>query len=332
MIFCSNVFAIANYTLPSNVLLAPMAGVTDTPWRLLCQEWGAGLTSSEMLIANSAHWDTEKSRLRVSKPTASQVPHSVQIVGSEPDMMAESAKQAMAYGADIIDINMGCPAKKVCKKAAGSALLKDEALVEKILLAVTSAVSVPVTLKIRTGWDDTNKNAKRIAKIAQQSGIQALAIHGRTRACRFVGEVEYETIAEVKSAVTIPVIANGDIDSIEKALWVKNYTQADALMIGRGVQGRPWFFQQVIAALKGEEAYEPSYSEKLTIIADHIKALHQFYGERKGLGFARKHMGFYLEQLAVGERKADFNRLPDTETQLQFIDALRDDFVKGNVA
>lgn len=332
MIFCSNVFAIADYTLPSNVLLAPMAGVTDTPWRLLCQEWGAGLTSSEMLIANSAHWNTEKSRLRVSKPTASQVPHSVQIVGSEPDIMAESARQAVEYGADIIDINMGCPAKKVCKKAAGSALLKDEVLVEQILLAVTSAVSIPVTLKIRTGWDIANKNAVRIAQIAQQSGIKALAIHGRTRACRFVGEVEYETIAEVKAAVKIPVIANGDIDSVEKALWVKHYTQADALMIGRGVQGRPWFFQQVIAALTGQEAKEPSNTEKLSIIKKHIEALHQFYGARKGLGFARKHVGFYLEHLAVGERKIDFNRLPDTDTQMQFIDALRNDFIKGNVA
>lgn len=325
-------FAIADYTLPSNVLLAPMAGVTDTPWRMLCQEWGAGLTSSEMLIANSAHWDTEKSRLRVSKPQSSQVPHSVQIVGSEPDMMAESAQQALQYGADIIDINMGCPAKKVCKKAAGSALLKDEQLVEKILLAVTSAVNVPVTLKIRTGWDNDNKNALRIARIAEQSGIQALAIHGRTRACRFVGEVEYDTIAEVKAAVSIPVIANGDIDSIEKALWVKHYTQADALMIGRGVQGRPWFMRQVVAALQGQQILEPEVAQKLAIIKRHISALHQFYGAKKGLGFARKHMGFYLEHLAVGERKTYFNRLPSTDMQLQFIDALQEDFTKGNVA
>lgn len=332
MFFCSAVFAIANYTLPSNVLLAPMAGVTDTPWRLLCQSWGAGLTSSEMLIANSAHWDTEKSRLRVSKPKASQVPHSVQIVGSDPDMMAESARQAVNYGADIIDINMGCPAKKVCKKAAGSALLKDEALVEQILTAVTAAVSIPVTLKIRTGWDTTEKNAVRIAKIAQQSGIQALAIHGRTRACRFVGEVEYDTIAEVKAVVSIPVIANGDINSTEKALWVKQYTQADALMIGRGAQGRPWFFQQLIAALNGESFSEPSYLDKLTIIKNHLIALHHFYGDRRALGFARKHMGFYLEHLAMSEQKSIFNRLLSTDAQLQFIDALREDYLKGNVA
>lgn len=325
-------FAIANYTLPSNVLLAPMAGVTDTPWRLLCQEWGAGLTSSEMLIANSAHWHTEKSRLRVGKPEAMQVPHSVQIVGSEPEMMAESARQALHYGAEIIDINMGCPAKKVCKKAAGSALLKDERLVEQILTAVVAAVPIPVTLKIRTGWDADSKNAVTIAKIAEQAGIRALAIHGRTRACRFVGEVEYETITEVKAATTLPIIANGDIDSVEKALWVKQYTQADALMLGRGVQGRPWLFQQIIAAQAGQIIADPDNAQKIDIIERHIKALHQFYGERKGLGFARKHMGFYLEHLQASEKRTDFNRLLDAQSQLVFIDQLREELIKGNVA
>src|SRR5690554_2470908 len=222
-----------------------MAGVTDTPWRLICQTWGAGLTTSEMLIANSAHWHSDKSRLRLAKPEQMQVPHSIQIVGSDVELMAESARQAVEYGADIVDINMGCPAKKVCKKAAGSALLKDELLVAQILQAVVAAVNVPVTLKIRTGWDLEHRNAVKIACIAEQVGIQALAIHGRTRACRFHGEVEYETIAEVKSRVGIPVIANCDIDSVEKALWVKAYTHADALMVGRAVQGRPWFIQQL---------------------------------------------------------------------------------------
>lgn len=309
-----------------------MAGVTDTPWRLICQAWGAGLTTSEMLIANSAHWQSDKSRLRLAKPDNMLVPHSIQIVGSDIELMAESARQAVDYGADIVDINMGCPAKKVCKKAAGSALLKDEPLVAQILHAVVSAVNVPVTLKIRTGWDVEQRNALTIAQIAEDVGIQALAIHGRTRACRFHGEIEYDTIAEVKSRIRIPVIANGDIDSVEKALWVKSYTQADALMVGRGVQGRPWLIQQIAAALQGETIEEPAGLEKLLVIRQHIAALHEFYGERKGLGFVRKHMQAYLEHLELSHYRAEFNQITDATTQLQFVDSLCEHFTKGKAA
>jgi len=309
-----------------------MAGVTDTPWRLICQDWGAGLTTSEMLIANSAHWESDKSRLRLAKPEQMQVPHSIQIVGGDVALMAESARQAVLYGAEIIDINMGCPAKKVCKKAAGSALMKDELLVAQILQAVVAAVTVPVTLKIRTGWDLEHRNAVTVAYIAEQAGIQALAIHGRTRACRFHGEIEYETIAEVKSRISIPVIANGDIDSVEKALWVKAYTQADALMVGRTVQGRPWLIQQIAAALQGATAEEPSVQQKLQVMREHIQALHQFYGERKGLGFVRKHMQAYLEHLQLSHYRAQFNQITDATTQLQFVDSLCEHFTKGKAA
>lgn len=309
-----------------------MAGVTDTPWRLICQEWGAGLTSSEMLIANSALWHSEKSRLRVLKPQDSRVPHSIQIVGGDPELMAQSAQEAVAYGAEIIDINMGCPAKKVCKKAAGSALLQDEKLVEQILKAVVAAVDLPVTLKIRTGWDEAHRNALTIAKIAEQAGIQALAIHGRTRACRFVGEVEYETIAKVKQSISIPVIANGDIDSVEKALWVKHYTQADGLMIGRGAQGRPWFFKQLIDALQSRTIEEPALNQKIAVITQHIEALHHFYGEQRGLGFARKHMGFYLEHLGLLDYRASFNQLNSAVEQMAFVARLYDYFEEGKVA
>lgn len=308
-----------------------MAGVTDTPWRLICQRWGAGLTTSEMLIANSALWHSDKSRLRLSKPEQA-VPHSIQIVGSEPELMAESAREAVAYGADIVDINMGCPAKKVCKKAAGSALLKDEALVGQILDAVVAAVNVPVTLKIRTGWDDQQRNAVRIAQIAEQAGIQALAIHGRTRACRFNGEAEYDTIADVKSRVQLPVIANGDIDSVEKALWVKHHTGADALMLGRAVQGRPWLLAQVIDALAGQPVAEPELQQKLEDIAGHIRAIHRFYGDRKGIGFARKHMAAYLEHLQLSHYRTLFNQINDTAAQLMFIDRLGDYYTEGKAA
>lgn len=332
MFFCSIVLTIAHHKLPSQVLLAPMAGVTDTPWRLICQEWGAGLTTTEMLIANSALWDSEKSRLRLVKTKQNNLPYSVQIVGSDPLLMAESAKQAIAYGADIIDINMGCPAKKVCKKAAGSALLQDEPLVQAILHAVVNAVDIPVTLKIRTGWDVEHRNAVRIAKMAEQEGIQALAIHGRTRACRFMGNAEYDTIAEVKHQVGIPVIANGDIDSVEKALWVKQYTRADALMIGRGVQGRPWLIQAISMALQGEEYAEPSDNDKFLQIKAHIQALHQFYGARKGLGFARKHTACYLEHLKLSDYRAQFNQIKEASLQLQFFDNLQENLMTGKIA
>lgn len=309
-----------------------MAGVTDTPWRLICQHFGAGLTTSEMLIANSALWHSDKSRLRLSKPERMAVPHSIQIVGSEPVLMAQSAREAVAYGAEIVDINMGCPAKKVCKKAAGSALLKDENLVKDILAAVVGAVDVPVTLKIRTGWDEQNRNALTIARIAEDAGIKALAIHGRTRACRFNGHAEYDTIAAVKSAITIPVIANGDIDSVEKACWVKRHTGADAVMLGRAVQGQPWLIQQVVAALAGNTVDEPSVTEKMQCMRQHVEQLHDFYGEQKGLGFARKHMAFYLEHLQLSDYRSMFNQINDPAQQLSFIDSLAERYTEGKAA
>jgi len=231
--------AIGHYVLSSPVVLAPMAGVTDRPFRQLCRHFGAGLAVSEMVTSDMALWPTRKSQLRMEHD-GEDTPISVQIAGSDPAAMAAAAQRNVDGGAHIIDINMGCPAKKVCKRAAGSALLRDELLVEAILEAVVRAVDVPVTLKIRTGWSTEERNGERIARIAEASGIQLLAVHGRTRACRFEGVVEYDTIAAIKAAVKIPVLANGDIDSPEKAAAVLAYTGADGVMIGRAAQGRPW--------------------------------------------------------------------------------------------
>ena len=235
---------IGPYTLPNQLILAPMAGVTDQPFRQLCRRLGAGLVVSEMLASDTRLWSSRKSLLRLPHADDPE-PRSVQIVGGDPQMLAEAACANVAMGAQIIDINMGCPAKKVCNKAAGSALLQDELLVAQILERVVSAVDVPVTLKIRTGWDTQNRNGVRIAQIAEQSGIQALAVHGRTRAERFFGAAEYDTIAAIKHAVSIPVFANGDIDSPEKARQVLLHTGADALLIGRAAQGRPWIFREI---------------------------------------------------------------------------------------
>ena len=237
-------FQIGPHTIDSQVILAPMAGVTDLPFRRLCKRLGAGMVVSEMITADTRLWHTRKSSYRLQKDQNDSL-NVVQIAGGDPEMMAEAARVNAANGAHIIDINMGCPAKKVCNVAAGSALLKDEKKVAEILQAVVNAVDIPVTLKIRTGWDKENRNAVDIAKIAENSGIQALTIHGRTRECKFKGEVEYDTIAEVKSNIQIPVIANGDIDSPEKAKQVLDYTNADAIMIGRAAQGRPWIFREI---------------------------------------------------------------------------------------
>lgn len=319
--------AIGSYNLQSRVLLAPMAGVTDLPFRQLCQAYGAGLTTSEMVIAKTEHWASEKSRLRFMPTDNKAIPHSIQIVGGDAETLADAAMQASLGGAEIIDINMGCPAKKVCKKAAGSALLKDERLVADILQRVVASVAIPVTLKIRTGWDLDHRNAVTIAKIAQECGIQALAVHGRTRACRFVGEVEFETIAAVKQAINIPVFANGDITTVEDALTVAAFTQADGIMIGRGAQGQPWLIPQIIAAMEeGKTGWEPTFDQKRQCMLDHLNAIHQFYsefGDYKALGFARKHMSSYLERLNVEKitRKA-FNQLSSTEAQVAFIEQL----------
>ena len=308
---------IGPYKLDSPVLLAPMAGVTDQPFRRLCRKMGAGLTASEMISANSSLWQTKKTQYRM-KHSGEQSPRSVQIAGADPQMMAEAARFNVEHGAQIIDINMGCPAKKVCKKAAGSALLRNEKLVAEILREVVNAVSVPVTLKIRTGWDTQQRNAKAIALIAEQSGIKALAIHGRTRSCAYQGEAEYDTIAEVKQSVSIPIIANGDIDSPIKAQQVLKYTGADGVMIGRAAQGRPWIFKEINQfLLTGCTSAAPTLREQQLILLEHISELHTFYGEFSGLRIARKHVGWYLKQHDEEKQfRACFNRLTSAKQQL----------------
>lgn len=308
-------FTIGPYKINSKTILAPMAGVTDLPFRQLCREMGAGLVVSEMVASDPTTWSTRKSRLRIQfgdEPS----PRSVQIAGYDPQMMAEAAQFNVAQGAEIIDINMGCPAKKVCKRAAGSALLKDPELVEQILTAVVAAVDVPVTLKIRTGWDRQNRNATEIAKIAEQSGIQALAIHGRTKACRFVGEVEYDSIAKVVDAISIPVFANGDITSATQAEAVLNKTGASAVMIGRGAQGNPWIFQQINHYLAhGELLPQPSLEQVGKVMTRHLSDLHEFYGEVGGVRISRKHIGWYSRWLDDG--KAFTKIFNQHETRLQ---------------
>lgn len=287
-------FYIGPFGIDSATVLAPMAGVADQPFRDLCAREGAGLVVNEMLTSDTRLWSTKKSTARLQWG-AQRGPRTVQIAGSDPQQMAQAAQSSVAHGAQIVDINMGCPAKKVCNRAAGSALLKDEPLVQAILTAVVQAVAVPVTLKIRTGWDPAHKNAPRIAQMAQDIGIQALTIHGRTRACRFQGQAEYDTIAEVVQRVQIPVLANGDIDSPAKAQTVLRHTGAQAVMIGRAAQGNPWIFSTINAYLKfGQTRPAPSLQTVQTVILEHLEALHQFYGETQGCRIARKHFAWYL--------------------------------------
>ena len=270
-----------------------MAGVTDLPFRQLCKQLGAGMAVSEMVSSNSLLWGSKKTRRRAQHAGEIE-PKSVQIMGTEPQMMAEAARYNAEQGAQIIDINMGCPAKKVCNVLAGSALLRDEALVGQILEAVVNAVDVPVTLKIRTGWDQENRNAVQIGRIAESAGIQALAIHGRTRADQYKGEAEYDTIAEVKQHIGIPVIANGDISSPEKAKFVLDHTGADAVMIGRAAQGRPWIFREIDHYLQtGKKLPEPDITEIRNILLGHLHNLYHFYGEFTGVRVARKHISWY---------------------------------------
>ncbi|MEJ2142069.1 MAG: tRNA dihydrouridine synthase DusB [Gammaproteobacteria bacterium] len=284
---------IGPYKLANNLVLAPMAGVTDLPFRKLCRSMGAGLAVSEMVSSNSLLWGSEKTRRRANHDGETD-PRSVQIMGTDPQMMAQAAKFNAEKGAQIIDINMGCPAKKVCNVLAGSALMRDEKLVADILEAVVNAVDIPVTLKIRTGWDVQNRNAPTIARIAEDSGIQSLAIHGRTRADQYKGDAEYDTIADVKQQLNIPVIANGDISTPEKARFVLEYTNADAVMIGRAAQGRPWIFREVDHYLKtGEYLAEPSLQEIRDILIGHLNNLYDFYGEYAGVRIARKHISWY---------------------------------------
>ncbi|MFT7299627.1 MAG: tRNA-dihydrouridine synthase B [Porticoccus sp.] len=309
---------IGAHLLENRTIMAPMAGVTDFPFRQLCRQLGAGLAVSEMITADTSLWKSRKSQQRLVHRDETS-PRSVQIAGSIPAMMADAAQQNVTLGADIIDINMGCPAKKVCKRSAGSALLQDESLVQEILKAVVAAVDVPVTLKIRTGWDSENRNAVTIARIAEDSGISALAVHGRTRACKFIGHAEYDTIAAVVEAISLPVFANGDIHTPQQAKQVLDYTGAAAVMIGRGAQGNPWLFREINGYLEhGVIPSRPSLEELASTVSHHIQAIHQFYGEYLGIRIARKHVGWYVNALPSGRMFHQyFNQLDDPCQQKQ---------------
>jgi tRNA-dihydrouridine synthase B len=288
---------IGHHQIGGRVILAPMAGVTDRPFRILCRSLGAAMTESEMVTSDSGLWSTVKSRLRMDH-RGEPGPRVVQIAGSDPRTMAEAARMNADLGAEIIDINMGCPAKKVCRAEAGSALLADEDRVARILEAVTTAVQVPVTLKIRTGIDPKHRNGVRIAQIAEASGVSSLAVHGRTRDCAFRGSAEYVTIREIKRSVGIPVIANGDIDSPKAARRVLDFTGADAIMIGRAAQGRPWVFREIETYLTtGTLHKKPAIGETLAIMLSHLEALYDFYGEATGVRVARKHIKWFLASL-----------------------------------
>jgi tRNA-dihydrouridine synthase B len=308
---------IGPYRLAAPVVLAPMAGVTDKPFRQLCKALGAGLAVSEMTTSDPRLWQTDKSLHRMDH-AGEPDPISVQIAGYDPRMLADAARYNVDHGAQIVDINMGCPAKKVCNVYAGSALLQDETLVERIVTAVVKAVPVPVTLKIRTGWNRENRNGVRIAKIAEQAGIAALAVHGRTRADLYEGEAEYDTIAEIKANISIPVFANGDIDGPAKAKDVLARTGADAVMIGRAAQGRPWIFREIAAHLLGLPIpASPSRAEVGRILESHLSTLHAFYGEAKGVRIARKHIGWYCKDHPESAAfRAAINRVESVSEQL----------------
>ncbi len=311
---------IGQYELANNLILAPMAGVTDGPFRELCRKMGAGLAVSEMISSNPKVWNTHKSRTRMDDSFETGI-RSVQIAGSDPQLMADAAQFNVEQGAQIIDINMGCPAKKVNKKLAGSALLKEPDTVKEILKSVVNAVAVPVTLKIRTGWDPQHKNGVQIAKIAQDSGIQSLAVHGRTKACMFKGHAEYETIAKIKEAISIPVIANGDITNAFQAKRVLEITNADGIMIGRAAQGNPWIFAQIQKFIMDSAAPEtPSLAEQKDVITQHLAGIHRLYGDVTGVRIARKHIGWYLQNKPMGnEYRRKFNALDSADLQLELM-------------
>lgn len=316
---------IGPHRLANRLILAPMAGITDRPFRRLCRRYGAALAVSEMISANPELRHDRKTQRRADHRGESG-PRAVQILGNDPDHMAEAARINADGGADIIDINLGCPAKKVCNKAAGSALLRDETLVGRILEAVVRAVDLPVTVKIRTGWSPDQRNAEAIARIAENAGVKAIAVHGRTRACGFSGHAEYRTIRAVKAAVTIPVIANGDIDSPEKAATVLAETGADAVMLGRAVLGRPWLFDAVARHLEGRPATAtPPGTEIRDLILEHLNELYSFYGEYLGTRIARKHVRWYLEHRPCPPDFARTFNLQDTSAgQLALIASLFD--------
>lgn len=311
---------IGQYKLKNRIILAPMAGITDLPFRRLCATYGAALTVSEMMSTNPEVWHTEKSKLRLAYHQDVGI-NAVQIAGSDPEEMARAAQINVEYGAEIIDINMGCPAKKINRKMAGSALLQYPRLVETILQTVVKAVDVPVTLKIRTGWDKQNRNCLQIAKIAEQSGVCALSVHGRTKACKFEGEAEYDSIKAIKQQVRIPVIANGDIDSVQKAKFVLDYTGADAIMIGRAALGNPWIFSEISQALQSDSVISPDLAEKKKVILQHIQQLHQFYGEQKGYRIARKHLSWYLSGIEPNTTfRQTFNALTSASAQIEALE------------
>lgn len=328
---------IGPHKLKNNIVVAPMAGVTDRPFRQLCKKYGAGMAVSEMVTSNSLLYGSSKT-IRRANHEGEVDPISVQIAGADPKMMAEAAKYNADKGAQIIDINMGCPAKKICNVMAGSALLQHEDLVKKILESVVKASPVPVTLKIRTGWDKQHKNAINIAKIAESSGIQALTIHGRTRACHYNGEAEYETIAAVKNEISIPVIANGDITTPEKALEVLRQTSADGVMIGRAAQGRPWIFREIDHFIKtGNHLMPPTIDEVEKTTLEHVIDLYNFYGEESGLRVARKHISWYTKGFKNSAMfRSKMNTIDNTSEQInyikEFFQSLKEDslFVNNN--
>jgi len=311
---------IGPYKLPNKTILAPMAGVTDRPFRQLCRSLGAGLAVSEMVSSNALLWGSRKTRRRIDH-AGETAPVAVQIAGADPAQMAAAARFNVEHGAQIIDINMGCPAKKVCNVMAGSALLRDELLVGRILEAVVNAVDVPVTLKIRTGWDPENRNGLAVASIAEQAGIQALTVHGRTRACAFRGSAEHDTTRAIKAAVAIPVIANGDIDSAETARAVLQYTAADAVMIGRAAQGQPWLFRDIVHYLEtGRHLPGPEPQEICRILTGHLDNLYRFYGEYTGVRVARKHIAWYSKGQRDGNAfRQHIYRLESSAAQLKCV-------------
>ena len=314
---------IGNVQLPGQVIAAPMAGVSDQPYRRLARRFGAALAVSEMVSAAPQLRNSRKSRQRTTHGGESD-PVSVQLLGADPEQMADAARENVSRGAQIIDINLGCPTKKVCKRLVGSALMKDEPLVGRILDSVVSAASVPVTLKMRTGWDRESRNAITIAKIAEEAGIKALTVHGRSRACRYHGPIDYETIRAVKSSISIPVIANGDIDSPQTAIEVLKLTGADAVMIGRAAQGQPWLLDRIDQVLQQfDDPGDPSLAHKHEVVISHLVELYSFYGIEQGVRIARKHVQWYAERLGADPAfRTQFNRALTPDLQQNLVNTL----------
>ena len=313
---------IGRFEFDRPVVLAPMAGISDLPMRMLCREFGADYTVSEMVTAQTRLWDSRKTRPRLDFGSETG-PRIIQIAGTEPALLADAAQRAQSLGADIVDINMGCPAKKVLNRQAGSALMREPERVANILAATVAAADIPVTVKIRTGWSPAMRNGVEIARIAEQAGIAAITVHGRTRACAFRGHAEYDTIAAIKGAVAVPVIANGDISSAEEAQAVLDYTRADGVMIGRAARGQPWLFAAIKAALDGASTAIPRTADRLGVMARHASAMHDHYGVERGVMIARKHAGWYLQALGLPPTlHKRFNRLETGTAQIEFIDQL----------